>query len=99
MEGYRGRRSLLQLANLETKSFDRDELIQLLAKLTGFTPEQLDPAVDIYSGLGISSMLALRIVADVEAHYGLTIDETEAADIRTVGQFLDMVESAIALEY
>ena len=89
----------MQLANLETKSFDRDELIQLLAKLTGFTPEQLDPSVDIYSGLGISSMLALRIVADVEAHYGLTIDETEAADIRTVGQFLDMVESAIALEY
>jgi len=37
-------------------------------------------------------------VANVEAHYRLTFDEAEAADIRTVEQFLDMVEATIALE-
>lgn len=86
----------LEYANIET--LDRNELINLLARLTSIEPVKLQPEVDIYHELGIDSLSALRVVAEVEAHYGLTFDEAEAADVRTVGQFMDMVEAAIALE-
>ncbi len=88
----------MQLGFPDTGSFDRDELIQLLARLTGLPEAKLIPGADIYHDLGIDSMAALRVVANVEAHYRLTFDEAEAADIRTVEQFLDMVEATIALE-
>ena len=76
---------------------DRESLIQLLADIVGLRPEQLPLPADIYEELGIDSLRALKIVAEVEARLGITFDDAVVADVRTVEQFLEMAEGALAL--
>jgi acyl carrier protein len=76
----------------------REELIQMLADMIGVPPDELPVEADIYYDLGIESMRALQIVANMEASLGITLDDADAAGVRTVVQFLDLIEATIALQ-
>jgi acyl carrier protein len=56
---------------------------------------RLEPTDDLLD-LGIGSIAALEMAASLEDHYGIRFPEEKLADLRTVGDFADLVEALLA---
>jgi acyl carrier protein len=69
----------------------RKNIKRLVARISRIDVEQIEEQVLIREELGIDSLRAMEIIATCEKHFGLKLDETLFADIRTVGDFLDLL--------
>jgi acyl carrier protein len=58
-------------------------------------PIEPKPASDLVSDLGFDSLQVLEAVAELEGRFDITIELTEATDIRTVAQIADRVAGLI----
>jgi acyl carrier protein len=69
-----------------------DELLnavrRILASYTEIPADKIKPAVAL-SDLGIDSLTAVGVVADLENALSVTIPNDEALEVRTVGDVLD----------
>ena len=77
---------------------ERSGLLHLLAEVIGLPANDLTLDADIYDDLGIDSLRALKIVTQVEARLDVVFDDAEIADVRTVEQFIRMVEGVLAMK-
>lgn len=70
----------------------RKWILDTVARIAHIHSEELQPEVLIREELGIDSLKAMEIVATCEKEMRITIDERQLFDIRTVGDFLDLLE-------
>ncbi len=57
--------------------------------------DTVDEDADIFEDLGADSLDVVEILMAVEESFGITIPEEDVADIRTVREFADYIESRI----
>lgn len=57
--------------------------------------DTVDGDADIFEDLGADSLDVVEILMAVEESFGITIPEEDVADIRTVREFADYIESRI----
>lgn len=71
----------------------KDELRQIIAEVTEVEdiPEETP-----FADLGIDSMMAIEIVADVEKNYDITIAEDELADLTNLQAVYQKVQQKLA---
>jgi len=66
------------------------DVTAIVAEVAEVEPESVAPDAKL-EDLGIDSLDGLRIVAAVEKRFGVVIDETEIAKIRTMPDIFDLV--------
>jgi acyl carrier protein len=71
----------------------KDELRQIIAEVTEV--EEI-PEDTPFADLGIDSMMAIEIVADVEKNYDITIAEEELADLTNLRAVYDKVQQKLS---
>jgi acyl carrier protein len=71
----------------------KDELRQIIVEVTEV--EQI-PEDTPFADLGIDSMMAIEIVADVEKNYDITIAEDELADLTNLKAVYDKVQQKLS---
>jgi acyl carrier protein len=71
----------------------KDELRQIIAEVTEVEdiPEETP-----FADLGIDSMMAIEIVADVEKNYDITISEDELPELTNLKAVYDKVQEKLA---
>jgi long-chain acyl-CoA synthetase len=60
-------------------------LVELLARITGRTPNNLTPDTSLESGLGLSSLERVELLSALEDRYQIDLSETKFANAATVG--------------
>ena len=70
----------------------KDELRQIIVEVTEV--EEI-PEDTPFADLGIDSMMAIEIVADVEKNYDITIAEDELADLTNLQAVYDKVQEKL----
>ena len=71
----------------------KDELRQIITEVTEV--EEI-PEDTPFADLGIDSMMAIEIVADVEKNYEITIEEEELADLTNLQAVYEKVQQKLA---
>ncbi|MGB5193155.1 MAG: acyl carrier protein [Polyangiales bacterium] len=71
----------------------KDELRQIIVEVTEV--EEI-PEDTPFADLGIDSMMAIEIVADVEKNYDITIAEDELADLTNLKAVYDKVQQKLS---
>ena len=71
----------------------KDELRQIITEVTEV--EEI-PEDTPFADLGIDSMMAIEIVADVEKNYDITIEEEELADLTNLQAVYEKVQQKLA---
>ena len=70
----------------------RNSIIETVAKIVRIDISELKNEVLIREELGIDSLKAMEIVAMCEKQLNIAIDEGQLFNIKTVGDFLDLLE-------
>jgi acyl carrier protein len=70
----------------------RESLIAIVARIANIDVRDLGNDVLIREELGIDSLKAMEIVAVCEKQMEIAIDEGQLFDIKTVGDFFDLLE-------
>jgi acyl carrier protein len=71
------------------------EIIGIVSKITRIDQSRISNEILIREELGIDSLMSIEIIANVEKHYNITIDESLMNKIETVGDFIALVESIV----
>ena len=71
----------------------KDELRKIITEVTEV--EEI-PEDTPFADLGIDSMMAIEIVADVEKDYDITIEEDELADLTNLNAVYEKVKQKLA---
>ncbi len=71
----------------------KDELRQIIVEVTEV--EEI-PEDTPFADLGIDSMMAIEIVADVEKNYDITIEEDELADLTNLQAVYEKVQDKLS---
>ena len=69
----------------------KNEIKQIVSKISRIDVEQLQEHVLIREELGIDSLMSMEIIARSEKALGIKIDESLFASIQTVGDFYDLL--------
>ena len=62
-------------------------------RITRIDPEGIHPDTLIAEELGIDSLLTIEIIANVESHFGIELDEAQLVGVSTVGDFVAIIRS------
>lgn len=71
----------------------KDELRQIITEVTEVEDIPEDTS---FADLGIDSMMAIEIVADVEKNYDVTISEEELSELTNLKAVYDKVQAKLA---
>ncbi|HVN67809.1 MAG TPA: acyl carrier protein [Candidatus Sulfotelmatobacter sp.] len=80
--------SELQTPNSELKN----EIRNLVAKIIKLSPEKVDPNANLFTDLGVDSLLGVEIFAQLDKKYQVDIPEAELQSIKTLNDLTAMVE-------
>ncbi len=73
----------------------RRNIIKTLAVIARINEKEISDSVLIKEELGIDSIMSLEIIANIEKHYQIHINEQDTLNIATVGEFVDYVVNSI----
>jgi acyl carrier protein len=71
------------------------DIVKVLAKITRVDPSLINDDVLIQDELGIDSLMGIEIIAKVEKHYDIHIEESLLLDINRVGDFINFVKKKL----
>ena len=79
---------------MRSAKMDRRELaLQTIAKISSMRNQALTPEMQLVGDLGIDSPKALELLLVLEEQLNVEISDEQAAEMSTVGEILDFVES------
>ena len=68
-------------------------LIDTLSKITRIDSSGITYDTLIFEELGLDSLMAIEMLAKIEKQFDITIEESLLADVDTVGDFVNIIES------
>jgi acyl carrier protein len=71
------------------------ELVQLIADITGRDPKELKLDLNFWKDLGVDSIKAIEITVAIERKYKISIRDEQIPQITTVGQAIKVVKEAL----
>ncbi len=80
------------------RNMTNEELLETVRKTLGayteVSADRIQPEVPL-SDLGVDSLTAVGLVADLEAAFGITIPDDEVLAVRTVGDVLERLRAQL----
>jgi len=73
----------------------RYNLLDFIAKTAGLTIEDVPLDADIQKDLNVNSLKVMKVVAAVEVKYGIELDDAKVYNVRTVEDFVHLVEDTL----
>ena len=74
---------------METK----ERIINLLSEKLGYDTTEIKENQDFVSDLGTDSLDMVEIIMGIEQEFGLTIDDSEISEVKTVEDLIKKVEN------
>ncbi len=71
---------------------DRVLIVDELSRMTGVAVDEIEDDSDLYSDLGMDSLMAIEFLLFLDQRFNAGIPDTEASQIHTVGQILSQIE-------
>ena len=69
-----------------------DKMKEIICNYVDIAPEEITEASNLTDDLGLSSYDIMCVLGDLENEFGVTVNETEIVDIRTVGEAITYLE-------
>lgn len=73
----------------------RDEVINAIIIVSKVNKKEISDHIQIRNELGIDSLMMMEILANIETHYNILLNEEKLLKLKTVGEFLDYVVEEI----
>lgn len=70
-----------------------EKLREALAQYVEVEPEEITMDSLLVEDLGLSSYALMSLMGDLEEQFGITVDETELTEVRTVGDVMAYIQS------
>ena len=70
---------------------------QIISQVTGLD-EETSGTANLYLDLGVASVHALQILADLEDHFGVSIPDEEFVDATSIDQLTSVIRSLVPAE-
>lgn len=70
-----------------------DQLRGILAQYVEVEPEDITEDSRLVEDLGLSSYAMMSLMGDVEEQFGITVDETELTEVRTIRDVIEYIQS------
>ncbi|MGN1339424.1 MAG: acyl carrier protein [Oscillospiraceae bacterium] len=70
-----------------------EKMKEIICNYVDIAPEDITEASSLTDDLGLSSYDIMCVLGDLEDEFGVTVNETEIVDIRTVGEAVKYIES------
>lgn len=70
-----------------------EKLVEIICNYVEVEPEQVQPKSRFMEDLGFTSFDFMSMLGEIEDTFDVEIDETAAADIRTVQEAVDYLET------
>ncbi len=67
----------------------RETLYSELSRLSGVEPDEISEDTNLYTDLGLDSLMAVELLLFIERNFGLTVSDERIAGFQTVGDVLD----------
>ncbi len=67
----------------------------IISKVAGYPEQDINEDVRIRDDLLVDSLKQMEIVARIEHHFGIPLNESELACLETLGEFFDLVNASI----
>jgi acyl carrier protein len=68
------------------------EIISIIADVSGYDPEEIKPESKLADNLEIDSIQAIEIVVAIEKKYKISVRDEDVPNITTVGETISLVE-------
>lgn len=72
------------------------EIKTMVAKIIKVPEENIDLNADLFSQLGVDSLLGVEIIASLDKKYGLDVPEKRLKDIHTLNDIIGLVKEFLA---
>ncbi len=72
------------------------EIISIVADVTGFEPEEITPDKNFFEDLEVDSIKAIEIAVAIEKKFKVSVRDDEIPNITTVKHAVDMVNKLLA---
>ena len=72
-----------------------DKLKSIIAEQFGIDTDAISEDTDIVADLGADSLDVVEMMMALEEEYGITIDDSKIADLKTVGDVASCVEGML----
>ncbi|MBQ3087483.1 MAG: acyl carrier protein [Clostridia bacterium] len=69
-----------------------EELKTLISDRLGIPAAEITAKTDLLYELGADSLTLVSLVGDVEDHFDISIDDTDLAQLATVGDLADLID-------
>lgn len=73
-----------------------EKLVEIICNYVEVEPEQVQPESRFMEDLGFTSFDFMSMLGEIEDEFEIEIDETQAANIRTVQEAVDYLETLTA---
>jgi acyl carrier protein len=70
------------------------EIKALVAKLLKIDPDKINPNANLFSDLGVDSLLGVEIFAQLDKKYGIDVPEEKLGSINTLNDLIGLVKEA-----
>ena len=70
-----------------------DKLVEVICNYVEVEPEKVKPESRFMEDLGFTSFDFMSMLGEIEDEFDLEIDQEKAADIRTVGEAVEYLET------
>ncbi|MFO7969421.1 MAG: acyl carrier protein [Bacillota bacterium] len=70
------------------------ELKELIVQDLGVDEKLVTLEANLVSDLGADSLDAVELIMAIEDHFGITVEDKDANDLKTVKQIVDYIENA-----
>lgn len=70
-----------------------EKIASLMAEQLGIDKDSITPESEIIKDLGADSLDVVEMLLDLEKEYGVEISDEQAAELKTVGDIVKLVEN------
>ena len=70
-----------------------DKMRSIICNYVDIAPESITEDSNLTDDLGLSSYDIMCVLGDLETEFGVTVNEAEIVDIRTVGEAIEYINS------
>jgi len=74
---------------------NEDSIKGIISKVAGYPVSDIHNDIHIRDDLLVDSLKQMEIVARIEHHFGIPLDEGELVSLETLGDFLELVNNQI----
>jgi len=71
------------------------EIREMLAKMTGFEPEEIEDEMDLEKDLGVDSLKVIEIATAIERAFSVTVKDNQLIKLKKVKEAIQLLQDLL----